>query len=111
MGDDDSDAEDSGSIGTSFNVNHPDYRPNDMENIPGITDRRWKGRIKFWFENKGFGFISSDDFSKKFGGDSDVFLHHYQKRHFQKGDLVSFSVFTNFRGKPQGTQLRGIKED
>ena len=88
--------------GSSFNVNHPNYRPPDMEVIPGITDRRFVGRIKFWFENKGFGFIESEQFSKVFGGDSDVFLHHFQKRHYQRGDMVEFSIFTNFRGKPQG---------
>ncbi|CAK9052853.1 unnamed protein product [Durusdinium trenchii] len=103
------DDEDTQSFGSSFNVNHPNYRPPDMEQIPGITDKRFVGRIKFWFENKGFGFIESEEFTKAFRGDSDVFLHHFQKRHFQRGDLVEFSVFTNFRGKPQGTELRKVK--
>ena len=96
------DEEDTSTYGSSFNVNHPNYRPPDMEPKPGITDKRFVGRIKFWFETKGFGFIESEEFSKVFRGDSDVFLHHFQKRHFQRGDLVEFSVFTNFRGKPQG---------
>lgn len=108
---DDDDEEGTGSYGSSFNVNHPNYRPPDMEQIPGVTDKRFVGRIKFWFENKGFGFIESEEFSKVFGGDSDVFLHHFQKKHYQRGDLVEFSVFTNFRGKPQGTELRKVKED
>lgn len=104
------DEEDTATYGSSFNVNHPNYRPPDMEQKPGITDKRFVGRIKFWFETKGFGFIESEEFSKVFGGDSDVFLHHFQKRHFQRGDLVEFSVFTNFRGKPQGTELRKVKQ-
>lgn len=99
----DDDDDDTSGYGSSFNVNHPNYRPPDMEQKPGITDKRFVGRIKFWFETKGFGFIESEEFSKVFGGDSDVFLHHFQKRHFQRGDFVEFSVFTNFRGKPQGT--------
>ena len=97
------DEEDTSTYGSSFNVSHPNYRPPDMEHKPGITDKRFIGRIKFWFETKGFGFIESEEFSKVFGGDSDVFLHHFQKRHYQQGDLVEFSVFINFRGKPQGT--------
>lgn len=101
------DEEDTSTYGSSFNVNHPNYRPPDMEQKPGITDKRFVGRIKFWFETKGFGFIESEEFSKVFGGDSDVFLHHFQKRHFQRGDLVEFSVFTNFRGKPQGRDSVG----
>eukprot|EP00930_Biecheleria_cincta_P095811 TRINITY_DN8771_c0_g2_i1.p1 TRINITY_DN8771_c0_g2~~TRINITY_DN8771_c0_g2_i1.p1 ORF type:complete len:174 (-),score=35.64 TRINITY_DN8771_c0_g2_i1:784-1305(-) len=96
--------------GVSHNVNHPNYRPPDMDHVPGVTDKRFTGKIKFWFENKGFGFIESHEFKKVFGGDSDVFLHHFQKHTHQRGDLVSFSVFTNFRGKPQGTELRKIKE-
>eukprot|EP00439_Symbiodinium_sp_Y106_P061099 s1651_g9.t1 len=83
----------------------------DDDEDAGLWFIRFVGRIKFWFENKGFGFIESEEFSKVFGGDSDVFLHHFQKKHYQRGDLVEFSVFTNFRGKPQGTELRKVKED
>ena len=66
------DDEDTTSFGSSFNVNHPNYRPPDMEQISGITDKRFVGRIKFWFENKGFGFIESEEFTKAFRGDSDA---------------------------------------
>ena len=36
--------------GPSSDINHPSYRPADMEHIPGITDRRFEGRITMWFE-------------------------------------------------------------
>ena len=36
--------------GPSSDMSHPSYRPPDMEQIPGITDRRFEGRITMWFE-------------------------------------------------------------
>lgn len=95
--------------GPSPNVHHPNYRPNDMELVPGLTDRRFEGRLTLWFEDKGYGFIESEEIKKMFP-DMDVFLHQNQRRHFNRGDYVSFSVFLNFRGKPQGTELRRRKE-
>ncbi|CAJ1371071.1 unnamed protein product [Effrenium voratum] len=74
--------------GPSSNINHPNYRPPDVEPIPGITDRRWEGRIKMWFEDKGYGFISNEELKKRFN-DLDVFLHLNQKRHFKRGDTVA----------------------
>lgn len=94
--------------GPSSNINHPNYRPPDVEPMPGVTDRRWEGRIKMWFEDKGYGFISNEELKKRFK-DLDVFLHQNQKRHFRRGDLVSFSVYPNYRGQPQATELRRSK--
>merc|ERR1712050_439941 len=42
--------------GPSSNVNHPNYRPADMEIVPGLTDRRFEGVLRLWVEDKGFGF-------------------------------------------------------
>lgn len=36
--------------GPSSDMSHPSYRPPDMEHMPGITDRRFEGRITSWFE-------------------------------------------------------------
>ncbi|CAE7624384.1 unnamed protein product, partial [Symbiodinium pilosum] len=83
--------------GPSTNINHPNYRPPDSEQIPGVTDRRWEGRIKMWFDDKGYGFITNEELKKRFK-DLDVFLHQNQKRHFRRGDLVTFSVYANYRG-------------
>ncbi|CAE7404886.1 unnamed protein product [Symbiodinium necroappetens] len=94
--------------GASSDANHPSYRPPDMEQMPGITDRRFEGRITMWFEDKGYGFIGNDDLKQKFNG-MDVFLQKNQKRHFNQGDQVIFSVFKNYRGQPQATELRAGK--
>lgn len=95
--------------GPSSSVHHPNYRPPDAEPFPGITDRRFDGKLKLWFEDKGYGFIECDGLKAKFP-DVDVFLHQNQKRHFAKGDTITFAVFMNFRGKPQATELRRSRE-
>ncbi|CAE7203130.1 unnamed protein product [Symbiodinium natans] len=94
--------------GPSSDMNHPSYRPADMEHIPGITDRRFEGRITMWLEDKGYGFIGNEDLKQKFNG-MDVFLQTNQKRHFNQGDQVVFSVFKNYRGQPQATELRASR--
>lgn len=90
--------------GPSSNVHHPHYRPPDMEPVLGLTDRRFEGHIEKWFDDTGFGFIECDEITKRFG--RDAFLHRTRRKHFQRGDYVSFSVFLDYRGKPQATELR-----
>ncbi|CAE8586391.1 unnamed protein product [Polarella glacialis] len=90
--------------GLSNSVHHPHYRPPDMEIMSGVTDRRFEGHIHRWFEDQGFGFVNSEEVTKKFS--QDAFLHRTQKKHFDKGEYVTFAVFLNYRGKPQATELR-----
>lgn len=92
--------------GPSSTLGHPNYRPPDSEQIPGITDTRFEGKIKVWWDSKGHGLIECEEVQLKFPGQDGIFLHDSQRRHFQKGDEVSFSVFVNFRGRPQATELR-----
>mmetsp|Transcript_82620 Transcript_82620/g.256643 ORF Transcript_82620/g.256643 Transcript_82620/m.256643 type:complete len:268 (-) Transcript_82620:34-837(-) len=95
--------------GPSSNVNHPNYRPPNSEPLPGVTDQRFEGRFKLWFEEKGFGFIECPALKARFPN-VDVFLYRNQKRHFVRGDKVTFSVFMNFKGHPQATELRRARE-
>merc|ERR1712039_535607 len=83
----------------------PNFRPEKSEEVPGITDQRWEGSIKAWFDDKGYGFIESPDLKKKYP-DADVFLHAGQRQEFKKGAWVTFGVFMNNRGKPQATELK-----
>merc|ERR1712039_1152861 len=83
----------------------PNFRPEKSEEIPGITDQRWEGSIKAWFDDKGYGFIESPDLKKKYP-ETDVFLHAGQRQEFKKGAWVTFGVFMNNRGKPQATSLK-----
>merc|ERR1719491_2313784 len=93
--------------GPSANVHHPNYRPPDMEIVPGLTDKRYEGILKLWFEDKAFGFIECSEIRGKGKyPDGDVFLHQNQRRHFGRGDHISFNVFLNFKGRPQATELR-----
>jgi len=98
-------AEDDLPPGPSSDMSHPSYRPLGMENVPGITDRRFEGRITMWFEDKGYGFIGNEELKQRFNG-MDVFLQASQKRHFGQGDAVTFNIFKNHRGQPQATELR-----
>mmetsp|Transcript_54211 Transcript_54211/g.96165 ORF Transcript_54211/g.96165 Transcript_54211/m.96165 type:complete len:208 (-) Transcript_54211:67-690(-) len=94
------------SYGTNkTNSNHPEYRPPNMETIPGLTDRRFKGVISFWHNEQGFGFIKCPKLSKRFPN-HDIFLHRNQKVNFEEGETCTFGVFLNFRGRPQATCLR-----
>lgn len=102
-------AEEEAPSGPSSSVHHPNYRPPDAEPLLGVTDRRFEGKLKLWFEDKGYGFIECPGLKHKFP-DVDVFLHQNQKRHFAKNEPITFSVFMNFRGKPQATELRRAKD-
>merc|ERR1719491_309615 len=87
---------------------HPNYRPPGAEKVPGLTDKRFDGYIHFWHKEQGYGFIKSQQLSKRFPN-HDIFLHKNQKGSKEEGDHVSFGVFLNFRGKPQATELRRPK--
>merc|ERR1712083_480090 len=88
----------------SSNMDSPNYRPENMEHIPGLTDRRYCGAMKDWFDDKGFGFVECGELKQKFPT-TDVFLHENQRKNYVKGDWVWFNIFLNFRGKPQATAL------
>mmetsp|Transcript_83538 Transcript_83538/g.131579 ORF Transcript_83538/g.131579 Transcript_83538/m.131579 type:complete len:170 (+) Transcript_83538:2-511(+) len=103
------DLEDAGYGGNTSNTSHPSYRPPNMEKIPGLTDRRFEGYIHFWHREQGYGFIKSNQLSKKFPN-HDIFLHKNQKGRFEEGDHVTFALFMNYRSKPQATELRRKKE-
>ncbi|CAE7595531.1 unnamed protein product [Symbiodinium natans] len=85
--------------GPSSTVGHPNYRPPDAEQtlaslelIPGITDKRFEGKIRLWWDSKGHGLIECEEVRLKFPGQDGVFLHDSQRRHFKKGDEITFAV-------------------
>lgn len=79
---------------------------------------RLTGRVK-WFNNKtGFGFISVVGGNDQFKDASEVFVHHTavtvsqeQYRYLVEGEYVEFSVVTNDSGehKFQAGDVRGVK--
>jgi len=89
---------------------HPAYRPEGTEPLLGITNRRFVGHIRMFLDEAGYGFIKSLEFEKLWEQTgrpkNDVFFHRNQKGPFSKGDKVDFSVYLNFKGKPQGTDFR-----
>lgn len=77
--------------------------PGTSTEIEGVTDIRHEGTIKSFNETRGFGFIQCDVLMEQFG--ADVFLHKVQFQGFEVGQEVSFEVFLNKDGKPQGKEL------
>lgn len=75
------------------------------ENIAGVTDIKFQGRIKMIKEDKTYGFIGNppelaEKFTKK-----DVFLHRTEAATYQVGDLVSFGVRLHTDGRPQAKDV------
>mmetsp|Transcript_96977 Transcript_96977/g.217305 ORF Transcript_96977/g.217305 Transcript_96977/m.217305 type:complete len:266 (-) Transcript_96977:39-836(-) len=77
--------------------------PVSCTEMPGITDRRFMGRIVSYKEDEGYGFISCPDLYPRF--QRDVFLHKYQIGKFGVDSFVSFGVFLNKNGHPQAKDL------
>ena len=50
------------------------------------------GRIKIWWDLKGHGLIECEELRATFPGQDGVFLHESQRRHFRKGEEVTFAV-------------------
>jgi cold shock CspA family protein len=96
------------------NPMHRAYQPEGTEPVHSITDHRFEGHIRMFLEDVGYGFIKSASFEKAWESTgrakNDVFIHRYQKGPFHVGDRVSFSVYLNFKGKPQGTDLRIVEQ-
>ena len=62
------------------------------------------GKVKFFNESKGFGFIQSE------GSDQDIFVHISDTlEYIEKDDEVTFEVSEGKRG-PQATDVRRIKQ-
>eukprot|EP00928_Gymnodinium_smaydae_P033895 TRINITY_DN2414_c0_g3_i2.p2 TRINITY_DN2414_c0_g3~~TRINITY_DN2414_c0_g3_i2.p2 ORF type:complete len:300 (+),score=101.79 TRINITY_DN2414_c0_g3_i2:74-973(+) len=80
-------------------------RPPDVVSVPGLTDRRFEGRVETFFNEKMFGFIRSEELRAGRFPDKDIFVHKRQLLHFQQGDFVSFCVSLNRQGKPQAMEL------
>ena len=72
-----------------------------MQMQPG----RYFGQIRNFNQEKGFGFIESEQVVPQFGG-SDVFLHYTEALNFRVGDYVTFEVNIGEGGKPQAKALQ-----
>merc|ERR1740139_1242304 len=68
-----------------------------------LTGNRFLGVVKSFNEEKGFGFIRSDEVHSSHG--QDVFLHHRQLGSFAVGSLVTFAVKVNDKGQPRAYDL------
>jgi len=77
--------------------------PRTSAELPGVTDRRFPGRIVSYSVDDGYGFIACTELWLCF--QRDVFLHKCQIQSFRVGTTVSFGVFLNKNGHPQAKDL------
>lgn len=70
---------------------------------PPSSGIRETGKIKSFFEDKGFGFIECPRVQQQFG--RDLFVHKAQLNGFKVGDEVTMSVTLNQAGQPQAKDL------
>lgn len=74
-----------------------------MEGAAGVPPGRYRGRIKSFNPEKGFGFIECPETHAQFS--RDVFLHKAQFGDMTVGTEVTFLVETNKQGMPQAKDL------
>lgn len=80
-------------------------RPLTPTKKPFFRLPRFFGQIRNFNQEKGFGFIESEQVVPQFGG-SDVFLHYTEALNFRVGDYVTFEVQIGEGGKPQAKALQ-----
>lgn len=72
--------------------------------VPGLSDRRFRGRVKSYGKKYGYGFIISDELKDRF--DKDIFAHAHELERLTKeleetiGKDVTFSVLLTEEDKP-----------
>lgn len=71
---------------------------------------QYKGRVRSFSDQKGFGFIDCADTMRQFG--RDVFIHRFQmaENDLKVGQEVIFEVELNKTGQPQGRRVRANEE-
>jgi len=79
------------------------------QHVPGITDRRFEGKILSVSPDKGFGFIQCPPQLRGTFNNKDIFIHKTQMSNFRVNDTVSFGVILYRDGKPQAKDLRGVR--
>merc|ERR1719189_1140528 len=83
--------------------NYPPMAPFMMEPPAAVPPGRYRGRIKSFNPEKGFGFIECPETYAQFN--RDVFLHKAQFGDMTVGTEVTFLVETNKQGMPQAKDL------
>ncbi|CAD7932043.1 unnamed protein product [Amoebophrya sp. A25] len=79
------------------------------EPLPDPAQGRFRGNIKSWWPEKGYGFLECEATFAVYG--CDIYINRLAIGLFQKGDDVHFSVELNKEGKPQGKNLLPVSQE
>ncbi|CAK9083015.1 unnamed protein product [Durusdinium trenchii] len=84
----------------------PPYIPVQVQHKGAATGNvtRELGRIKSFYDDKGYGFIECPRVTQQFG--RDLFVHKAQLNGFKVGDEVTLTVTVNEAGMPQAQDLQ-----
>eukprot|EP00756_Hemistasia_phaeocysticola_P000010 Hpha_TRINITY_DN10009_c0_g1::TRINITY_DN10009_c0_g1_i1::g.84039::m.84039 len=91
---------------------HPTSRTESNPKTPtaaqaaAATEQRFKGIIKNYDEERGYGFVSCRSLYQRHK--RDVFIHKNQWGTLQVGDAVEFTVELNKSGQPQAREVRRV---
>ncbi|CAD7950841.1 unnamed protein product [Amoebophrya sp. A120] len=81
----------------------------EEEQDPDPACGRFRGSIKSWWPEKGYGFLECEHTFSMYG--CDIYINRLAIGLFQKHDEVFFSVELNKEGKPQGKNLLPISAE
>lgn len=72
-----------------------------------LLENRYQGHVKSFNEQKGWGFVTSDEAAASFGKDIFLSSHQLQNTGIGVGDKISFVILSN-KGKPQAFDLQPL---
>merc|ERR1719215_119166 len=75
------------------------------QEIPGVTDVRFEGKIVMVNKERTFGFIGCPPEISEAVGRKDLFIHKADVLSLQEGDAVSFGVRLHKDGRPQARDI------
>lgn len=76
--------------------------------VPGVTDRRFEGKITYFSPGKDFGFIACSELYARYR--RDVWVPYESITKFRVGDGVSFGILFKREGYPQATDVADLQQ-
>merc|ERR1719440_1087771 len=82
--------------------------PKTVFAVPGVTDRRFEGKISYFGPSNDYGFIHCEELFERYG--KDVFAPAQFIGERSPGDAVSFAVIFKKQGNPQAINIEDLDD-